>query len=114
MVRPRPIRSCAGLTRAVGAWYAYQPPRRIGRTSGAAAPVAGAAPCACGVCVAAPGVPYAPRAVHARVMRQLDHASVHRPYAAYFDAETRDIVGEYMAADVRAFGYHPPAVADQG
>ena len=47
-------------------------------------------------------------------MRLLDHASAHRPYAAYYDVETSNIVAEFMAADIRKFGYHPPALAVGG
>ena len=41
-------------------------------------------------------------------IRAMDHPSHHAPYAHYYDAETSRIVGEYMAPDVRRFGYRPP------
>lgn len=41
-------------------------------------------------------------------VRALDHPSRHAPYAAYYDEETSRIVGEYMAPDIRRFGYVAP------
>lgn len=56
------------------------------------------------------GVPYATARDDPRV-RAMDHPSKHAPFATYYDAETRAIVGEYMEADVRRFGYRPPPIS---
>ena len=42
------------------------------------------------------------------LVRAMDHPSKHRPFAEYYDEETSRIVAEYMAADIRRFGYTPP------
>ena len=55
------------------------------------------------------GISYRSAYEHPAV-RAMDHASRHAPFAQYYDAETSGIVGEYMAPDVRAFGYAPPVL----
>ena len=45
------------------------------------------------------------------LVRAMDHSSRHAPFAAYYDEETSRIVGEYMAPDVRRFGYASPVLA---
>ena len=46
-------------------------------------------------------------------VRAMDHASVHAPYREYYDEPTSRIVAEYMAPDIRRFGYVPPLLASR-
>jgi len=53
------------------------------------------------------GVPYERVRVEPAIVA-LDHPSKHRDAAEYYDDATSAIVGEFMAADVAAFGYQRP------
>ena len=55
------------------------------------------------------GVSYADARDHPLV-REMDHPSSHAPFERYYDRETSQIVGEFMAADVARFGYIPPVL----
>lgn len=43
-----------------------------------------------------------------QLVRAMDHPSSHAPFESYYDEETSRVVLEYMAPDVRRFGYKPP------
>jgi chondroitin 4-sulfotransferase 11 len=45
------------------------------------------------------------------VIREMDHPSRHAPFADYYDDATSRIVAEYMAPDIRRFGYVAPRTA---
>eukprot|EP00316_Scyphosphaera_apsteinii_P002140 CAMPEP_0119323924 /NCGR_PEP_ID=MMETSP1333-20130426/61954_1 /TAXON_ID=418940 /ORGANISM="Scyphosphaera apsteinii, Strain RCC1455" /LENGTH=288 /DNA_ID=CAMNT_0007331495 /DNA_START=189 /DNA_END=1055 /DNA_ORIENTATION=+ len=44
------------------------------------------------------------------IIRALDHPSTHRPYAEYYDGQTRSLVSDYTAPDIHRFSYTQPDI----